>query len=40
MNNTISDLSKYRMKKAKEDLSAAELLLNNNHFAQKVVLQL
>jgi uncharacterized protein len=36
MNNTTSDLSKYRMEKAKEDLSAAELLLNNNHFAQSL----
>ena len=36
MNNTTSDLSKYRMIKAKEDLSAAELLLNNNHFAQSL----
>ncbi len=36
MDNTTSDLSKYRMEKAKEDLSAAELLLNNNHFAQSL----
>ncbi len=36
MNNTTSDLSKYRMEKAKEDLPAAELLLNNNHFAQSL----
>ena len=36
MNNTTSDLSKYRMEKAKEDLSAAELLLKNNHFAQSL----
>ena len=36
MNNTTSDLSKYRMEKAKEDLSAAELLLNNNHIAQSL----
>lgn len=36
MNNSTSDLSKYRMEKAKEDLSSAELLLNNNHFAQSL----
>lgn len=36
MVNTTSDLSEYRQLKAKQDLLAAKLLFDNNHYAQSL----
>lgn len=36
MENRLTDLSKYRMEKAKEDLEAAELMLKNGKFSQSI----
>ena len=36
MSSYIEELSSYRLSKAKDDLSSAELLFINNHFAQSL----
>jgi len=36
MSNYNKDLSDYRLSKAKDDLSSAELLFKNKHFAQSI----
>ena len=36
MVNNTSDLSEYRQLKAKQDLLAAKLLFDNNHYAQSL----
>ena len=36
MENRLSDLSKYRMEKAKEDLEASELMYKNGKFSQSI----
>ncbi len=36
MVNTIRELSEYRLSKAKQDLLAAKLLFDNNHYAQSL----
>ena len=36
MVNTTRELSEYRLSKAKQDLLAAKLLFDNNHFAQSL----
>jgi len=36
MENRLSDLSKYRMEKAKEDLEASELMFKNGKFSQSI----
>lgn len=36
MDKRISDLSKYRLQKAKDDLTSSELLLENHHAAQSI----
>jgi len=36
MVNTTRELSEYRLSKAKQDLLAANLLFDNNHYAQSL----
>lgn len=36
MDERITALSRYRLEKALDDLASAELLFNNNHYAQSV----